>query len=99
MMLGREVNQLTDLVFQDTDTIREPVDLESYLKRLKFTLEIVHSFARRSLQKYQYNQKRLHDLQLLNYQYEIVDLVYVKKKWQGKSESPQSCNLCGRGHL
>ena len=35
MMLGREVHQLTDFVFKDTDTIRELVDLETYLEKMK----------------------------------------------------------------
>ena len=59
MMLGREVHQLTDLVFKDTDTIREQVDLETYLERLKNALETAHSVAKKSLLKCQYKQKRL----------------------------------------
>ena len=35
MMLGREVHQLTDFVFKDTDTIRVLVDLETYLEIFK----------------------------------------------------------------
>ena len=66
IMLGREVHQLTDLVFKDTDTIREPVDLETYLARLKYALETGQSVASRSLQICQYEQKRLYDLRLLN---------------------------------
>ena len=79
MMLGPEVHQLTDLVFKDTDTLREPVDLETYLERLKYALETAHSVARRSLLKCQYKQKVLHDLRLLNHQYEIGDTHMTRK--------------------
>ena len=75
MMLGRKVHQLTDIVFKDTDAIRESVDIETYLERLKYALETAHSVERWSLQICQYKQKRLYDLRLLNHQYEIGDLV------------------------
>ena len=35
IMLGREVHQLTDFVLKDSDTIRELVDLETCLEKLK----------------------------------------------------------------
>ena len=66
-------------MFKDTDTIREQVDLETYLERFKNALETAHSVARKSLLKCQYKQKRLHDLRLLNHQYEIGDTQLTRK--------------------
>lgn len=79
MMLGREVHQMTDLVFKDSEAIRKALDHATYIEKLKSALDTAHSVARKSLHKCQQKQKRLHDVRLCNNQYEIGDLVYVNK--------------------
>lgn len=50
MMLGREVQQVTDLSYRDPETFRETLDCPTYLDRLRHTLEMAHDVARKSLE-------------------------------------------------
>lgn len=89
MMLGREVHQMTDLVFKDSETLRKTLDHATYIKKLKSALDTAHSVARKSLSKCQQKQKRLHDVRLFDNQYEIGDLVYVNKMAKRVGKCPK----------
>lgn len=89
MMLGREVHQMTDLVFKDSEATRKALDHATYIEKLKSALDTAHSVARKSLHKCQQKQKRLHDVRLFNNQYEIGDLVYVNKMAKKVGKCPK----------
>lgn len=96
MMLGREVHQMTDLVFKDSEAIRKALDHATYIEKLKSALDTAHSVARKSLHKCQQKQKRLHDVRLFNNQYEIW---FMSIKWQRRSGSARNWNMYGKVHL
>lgn len=68
---------MTDLVFKDSEAIREALDHATYIEKLKSALDTAHCVARKSLIKCQQKQKRLHDVRLFNNQY--GPFVIVKK--------------------
>lgn len=55
-MLGREVHQMTDLVFKDIEAIREALDHATYIEKLKSALDTAHSVAKKSLHKCQQSE-------------------------------------------
>lgn len=89
---------MTDLVFKDSEAIREALDHATYIEKLKSALDTARSVARKSLHKCQQKQKRLHDVRLFNNQYEIGDLVYVNKMAK-RAGSARNWNMYGKVHL
>ena len=78
LMLGREVNQPADLVFQvlKTDTSDCP-DPNQYVSELADALMITaHQMARGNLNSSQLAIKRDYDLKVVEHQYNVGDLVY-----------------------
>lgn len=96
MMFGQEVHQLTDLVFKDSEAIREALDHATYIEKLNSALDTAHSVARKSLHKCHQKQKRLHDVRFFNNQYKIRDLVYVNKMAKKGREVPKIGTCIGR---
>lgn len=47
MMLGREEHKMTDLVFKDSEAIREALDHATYIEKLKGVLDTAHSVTRK----------------------------------------------------
>lgn len=84
---------MTDLVFKDSETLRETLDHATYIEKLKSALDTAHSVARKSLHKCQQKKKRLHDVRLFNNQYEIGDLVYVNKMAKKVGKCPKLENV------
>lgn len=94
MMLGREVHQMTDLVFKDSEAIRKALDHATYIEKLKSALDTAHSVARKSLHKCQQKQKRC-----MMFDFSTISTRSgLSIKWQRRSGSAQNWNMYGKVH-
>ena len=89
LMLGREVHLPKDLMFLDIRTLRDPIELSSYIDRLQDALSEAHEIAREHLQSVQTRQKKLYDLRSFGNKYMPGDLVYISKLSRAKGKSPK----------
>ncbi|KAK3100745.1 hypothetical protein FSP39_024575 [Pinctada imbricata] len=89
LMLGREVHLPKDLMFLDISSLRDPIELSSYVDRLQDGLSEAHEIAREHLQSMQTRQKKLYDLRSFGNKYTPGDLVYVSKLSRTKGKSPK----------
>lgn len=80
---------MTDLVFKDSEAIREALDHTTDIEKLKSALKTAYLVARKSVHKCQLKQKRLHDVRLFNNMYEIGDLVYDNKMAKQVGKCPK----------
>lgn len=87
LMLGREVNVPTDLVFRPPEPAKV-VDHEDYVTRLQESIRTAHEVARDVLKTQQVHMKRDYDIKIHAREYAMGDFVYVldSAKTKGRSK-------------
>lgn len=87
LMLGREVNVPTDLVFRSPEPAKV-VDHEDYVTRLQESIRTAHEVARDVLKTQQVHMKRDYDVKIQTREYAMGDFVYVldSAKTKGRSK-------------
>lgn len=76
MMLGREINLPSDLVFRSPET-KNSENEEDYVTKLKEEIFRAHDIARRRIKVTQSYMKRDYDLKIRKHEYKPGDAVYV----------------------
>lgn len=86
LMLGREVNVPTDLVFRPPEPAKV-VDHEDYVTRLQESIRTAHEVARDVLKTQQVHMKRDYDVKIHTREYAMGDFVYVLDSAKPKGRS------------
>lgn len=94
LMLGREVNVPTDLVFRPPEPAKV-VDHEDYVTRLQESIRTAHEVARDVLKTQQVHMKRDYDVKIQTREYAMGDFVYVldSAKTKGRSKTHRGMGL------
>ena len=76
LMLGRETTQPLDIMLGQCDFQKS--GRSEWLKDLIGSLSIAHDLARRNVGQAQLTQKKDYDLRVIEYHYNVGDVVYVR---------------------
>ena len=101
LMFGREVNLPSDILFPFPQTEVAP-DLPEYVLELRERMEECYNIVRQNLKATAERQSRQHDTRIVENQYKVGDIVYLKlgafKKLDGKYYGPyvvtKLCSPC-----